>query len=128
MVSWVSRMILLVPVQRAFRPGAKHDEMPVLIGPQGIGKSTAFRLLLPPESRADWFSDGLNMYAPTKERAEALLGRIIVEVLGDDGDGPSDLGEHEDLQLPDQRWSGPVGLPQEPRAPPPPVHHRRDLE
>ena len=51
----------------------------VLIGPQGIGKSSALRLALPPD-HPGWFADGLNLAAFPKERAEALQGRVIVEV------------------------------------------------
>ena len=47
LASWSGRMLLLGAVWRAFRPGTKIDEMPVFIGPQGCGKSTALRWLLP---------------------------------------------------------------------------------
>ena len=50
----------------------------MLIGPQGAGKSTALRCLLPPE-HPEWFSDGLRLSADDKVRAEALQGRVIVE-------------------------------------------------
>lgn len=75
---WASRFLLLGPIWRAFEPGTKLDEMPVLIGPQGCGKSTCLRLLLPPE-HPEWFADGLHLAAHAKERAESLLGRVIVE-------------------------------------------------
>ena len=78
LAEWVSRFIFLGAVTRAFYPGAKLDEMPVLIGPQGIGKSTALRWALPDE-RPDWFADGLHLAGSTKDRAEALQGRVIVE-------------------------------------------------
>lgn len=78
LVSWASRFIFLGATWRAFKPGVKLDEMPVLIGPQGIGKSTALRLALPPE-HPDWFADGLHLAADPKVRAEALQGRVLVE-------------------------------------------------
>ncbi|WP_419166414.1 VapE domain-containing protein [Candidatus Palauibacter sp.] len=78
LAKWTASFIFLGPVERAYRPGAKLDEMPVLIGSQGCGKSTALRLALPPEHPA-WFADGLHLAASPKERAEALLGRVIVE-------------------------------------------------
>ena len=53
--------------------------MPVLIGPQGIGKSTLLQWLLPAEHRDAWFSDGLHLAGLPQERAEALQGRLIVE-------------------------------------------------
>ena len=78
LAEWVSRFIFLGAVTRAFSPGAKLDEMPVLIGPQGIGKSTALKWALPDE-RPDWFADGLHLAGSSKDRAESLQGRVIVE-------------------------------------------------
>ena len=75
---WCSRYLPLGAVWRTYRPGTKLDEMPVLIGLQGAGKSTALRCLLPPE-HPEWFSDGLRLSADDKVRAEALQGRVIVE-------------------------------------------------
>lgn len=43
--SHISAKILIGAVARARRPGCKLDTMPVLEGPQGIGKSTAIRYL-----------------------------------------------------------------------------------
>ena len=77
--SWASRSVLLAAVWRGCRPGTKHDIMVVLIGPQGIGKSTAFAWLFPPSERALWFSDGLNLNSSDKVKVEALQGRVLVE-------------------------------------------------
>ena len=44
LAEWASRFILLGEVKRTFEPGAKLDEMPVLIGRGGIGKSTALQV------------------------------------------------------------------------------------
>ena len=79
LADWASEFILLGAVQRAYHPGAKLDEVPVLIGPGGIGKSTALRELFPPEIQ-DLFTDGLNLSSDTKTRVEALQGRAIVEL------------------------------------------------
>ena len=76
---WAAQFLLLGPIQRAFEPGAKIDELPVLVGTQGIGKSTLLRCILPEHHRAAWFADGLHLAADPKNRAEALLGRVIVE-------------------------------------------------
>ena len=79
LVAWASRFIFLGTVWGTFEPGTKLDEMPVLCGPQGIGKSMALKLVLP-QHLPDLFSDGLNLTASTKEAAEAMQGRAIVEV------------------------------------------------
>ena len=80
LISWASRSILMVACLRAINPGLKHDTIPVLIGPQGVGKSTALAWLLPEEHRTQWFSDGLRLSADEKRRVEALQGTVIVEV------------------------------------------------
>ena len=80
LLSWASRSVLLGVVTRTFHPGEKHDEMVVLVGPQGIGKSTAWAWLLPGEPlRAEWFSDGLSFHDDSKTKAEALQGMVLVE-------------------------------------------------
>ena len=47
---------LLGAIRRVFRPGSKYEEMLCLVGGQGAGKSTFFRLLAVND---DWFSDDL---------------------------------------------------------------------
>ena len=78
LVRWVSQFLFLGPVHRAKHPGAKLDEMPVLVGEQGIGKSALLLNLFPPDHAA-WVNDGLHLAADPKVRAEALLGRVVVE-------------------------------------------------
>ena len=80
LLCWASRSVLLGAVTRTDHPGEKHDEMVVLVGPQGIGKSTAWAWLLPGEpQRAAWFSDGLSFHDDSKTKAEALQGMVLVE-------------------------------------------------
>ena len=78
LAEWASRFVLLGAVWRAYEPGTKLDEMPVLIGKGGIGKSTCLRSIIPPQ-HSDWFSDGLHLAADDKVKSEALQGRVIVE-------------------------------------------------
>ena len=81
LAAWAARFVYLGAVERAYTPGAKLDEVPVLVGPQGCGKSTALRFALPEGEWGDrWFADGLDLAADDKRRAEALQGRVIVEV------------------------------------------------
>ena len=78
LVAWAAQFIFLGAVWRAFQPGTKLDEMVVLSGPQGIGKSSALQLVLPPELPG-LFADGLHLADFPQQRAEALQGRVIVE-------------------------------------------------
>ncbi|WP_428096958.1 VapE domain-containing protein [Candidatus Rariloculus sp.] len=91
LTKWASMFILLGTVWRTYEPGTKLDEMPVLVGPGGCGKSTALEFLLPTAYRSDWFADGLHLASPPKERAEALQGRVIVEAAEMAGTNRADL-------------------------------------
>lgn len=77
---WASESIPLAAVWRAYKPGYPVQEIPVLQGPQGTGKSTALRSLLPADRRQDWFTDHVSLAAPLKEFVEGLTGRVIVEL------------------------------------------------
>ena len=90
LTQWASAFIPLGAVCRTYDPGTKLDEIPILIGPQGCGKSTALRCLLPPKPH-DWFADGLHLASPPKERVEALRGRVIVEAAEMAGSTRADL-------------------------------------
>ena len=77
--AWAASSILLAAVWRAYEPGTKHDVIVVLVGPQGIGKSTAFARLFPPSEQDVWFSDSLSLSSSNRERVEALQEKVIVE-------------------------------------------------
>ena len=79
LMQWASRFLFLGAVWRTYQPATKLDEIVVLIGDQGIGKSTAIEYILPSEQRAQWFNDGLVLSDDDKTKIEALLGRVIVE-------------------------------------------------
>ena len=84
LAEWAGRFMVLGAIWRAYQPGEKLDEMPVLIGRGGIGKSTCTRFLLPAD-RGEWFSDGLHLAADSKVRAEALTGQSRGRSCGDAG-------------------------------------------
>ena len=71
----VSRLIFAGGIHRAFRPGCKFDDVPVLIGSQGGGKSTVVRWLA---IRDEWFRELKVMTG--KESIEALAGGWICEI------------------------------------------------
>lgn len=70
----VARKSLTAAVARAMQPGVKYDCMPILTGPQGIGKSTFLRLL-----GGRWFSDSLLTFEG-KEACEMIQGVWINEL------------------------------------------------
>lgn len=71
----VSRLVFAGGIHRAFRPGCKFDDVPVLIGSQGGGKSTVVRWLA---IRDEWFRELKVMTG--KESIEALAGGWICEI------------------------------------------------
>ena len=70
----VMRKTLCAAVARAVIGGVKFDNMPIFVGPQGIGKSTFLSIL-----GKDWFSDSLTTFEG-KEAAELIQGTWINEV------------------------------------------------
>ena len=75
--SAAGRLFLIAAVRRVRQPGCKFDEIPVLEGEQGIGKSSMFQRLVPIEA---WFSDNVMLTMSTKEVVEQTLGKWIVEI------------------------------------------------
>ena len=70
----VMRKSLAAAVARVMEPGTKYDYMPILAGPQGIGKSTFLRIL-----GGKWYSDSLSSFEG-KEAAEMIQGTWINEL------------------------------------------------
>lgn len=72
----VTRKTLVAAVARVYEPGIKFDSILVLIGPQGIGKSTIYAKL-----GKKWFSDSLTITdMRDKSAAEKLQGYWILEL------------------------------------------------
>ncbi len=67
---------LLGAIHRVFCPGSKYEEMLCLVGGQGAGKSTLFRLLA---IKDEWFSDDLKRLDDDKVFAK-LQGHWIIEM------------------------------------------------
>lgn len=72
----VSRLMLIAAVRRAHHPGCKFDTMLVLEGGQGVGKSSALKVLAKKE---EWFSDQLPLGEDERKTVEALSGKWIIE-------------------------------------------------
>ena len=79
LAQWISRYIPLGVVYRTYQPGYKLDTIPILIGDQGLGKSTMLSLLLGSDPH-EWFTDNLTFKMTSKERTEQMMGRVIVEI------------------------------------------------
>lgn len=67
---------LLGAVRRVVMPGSKYEEMLCLVGGQGAGKSTFFRLLV---TKDEWFSDDLKKLDDDKMFTK-LQGHWITEM------------------------------------------------
>ena len=76
MARFALRNTLIGAIKRTHEPGAKHDEVAVLIGEEGIGKSSLWRHLLPDKTM---FSDGLDFADDKNRQVESTLGCVIVE-------------------------------------------------
>ena len=70
------RRFLVGAVRRTFEPGCIHDWIPVLVGPQGLGKSSVLRALVP---ASEWFSDSTQLDGTPKERMETTGPAVISE-------------------------------------------------
>ncbi|NHN33523.1 virulence-associated E family protein [Paenibacillus agricola] len=73
-VRQATRKMLLAAVARLYQPGCKFDEMLVLVGPQGAGKSSLLAKL-----GREWFSDSLRTFE-NKEAGEHLQAGWIFEI------------------------------------------------
>ena len=70
------RKTLLAAIRRVFHPGCKFDQMLVLEGPQGAGKSTAWKILASEEN----FSDAGVKWDDARQQRETAGGVWIHEV------------------------------------------------
>lgn len=81
----VTRQAFTAAVARAMNPGIKYDTMPVLTGPEGLGKTTLIQKM-----GKNWFSNSINSLEG-KEAAELLQGIWLVEMGEMDAYNKSDL-------------------------------------
>jgi putative DNA primase/helicase len=69
-----TRKSIVAMIARAMQPGCKYDYMPILAGPQGLGKSTFLSIL-----GQRWYSDSLQTFEG-KEASEMIHGVWLNEV------------------------------------------------
>ena len=81
LTQWATRQIFLGAVHRALEPGALIRTWPLLIGPQGVGKSAFLRNLFPPEHQAKLFSDSYNVHeSDAARKIESCMGSVLCEI------------------------------------------------
>jgi len=83
----VARKSFTAAVARAMIPGVKYDTMPILSGPQGIGKSTLLKIMA-----GNWFNDSLDSF-DGKEACEMIQGSWIIELGELNGLSKSESGQ-----------------------------------
>ncbi len=73
----ITRKSLVACVARAYKPGVKYDQITVLVGSQGIGKSSILRKLA---GGGDLFMDSFTMDARSNKMQEGVRGAWIIEI------------------------------------------------
>ena len=79
LVEWASKYLFLGSIQRAYQPGCRLKQIPILIGQQGIGKSPLLESLFPRDFQSDWFTDSLSFRTTPQQRIENTIGPVVVE-------------------------------------------------
>ncbi len=72
----IGRLTLIAAVRRVREPGCKFDQIIVLEGPEGTGKSTAIEILAGPEN----FSDQTIIGLEDRQQQEAVRGVWLYEI------------------------------------------------
>jgi predicted P-loop ATPase len=89
-VNTVGRLFLLAAAKRVREPGCKFDECVVLIGGEGIGKSSSIKALVPDRRL---FSDSLPLGQDPKQTVEKTEGVWICESAELVGNTPAKINE-----------------------------------
>ena len=77
-ISAIGRKWAIAAVARAMHPGCKTDNILILEGKQGIGKSTGLAALMPDRN---WFGDNLpNFQKNPKDASQYLNGKWMIEL------------------------------------------------
>ena len=79
LAEWCSRYIFIGAIQRAFEPGCRLRQIPVLVSPENIGKSAMLESIFPPDKQDDWFTNSLTFHDTSTKRMEKTMGRVLVE-------------------------------------------------
>ena len=79
-IQYVSRTLVIATARRALHPPVEYPTTPVLIGPQGSGKSAFVRDLMPPEFRGKWWTGGIDLAGDEVERTRRCYDCVLVEL------------------------------------------------
>ena len=96
LAEWASTYLFLGVVWRTFEPGTKLDEIPVLTGSGGIGKST-FPAMAVPQDIPNLYGSGLDLGSTPQRQVESILGKAIVEISEMVGAGHGDMNKIKDF-------------------------------
>jgi putative DNA primase/helicase len=73
----MTKIMFVAAVTRIYKPGTKFDQMLILVGKQGCGKSEILKRMAVNES---WFTDSMPSPEDPKNASEHLLGKWIIEM------------------------------------------------
>ena len=96
LAEWASVYMFLGVVWRTFEPGTKLDEIPILVGPGGIGKSTVPAMAVP-LGIPGLYGSGLELSGNGKVMVEAIQGRAICEISEMVGASVGDMARIKDF-------------------------------
>ena len=96
LAKWASVYMFLGVVWRTFEPGTKLDEIPILVGGGGIGKST-FPAMAVPQDIPGLYGSGLELNSTSQRMVESLLGRAICEMSEMVGANSGDMNRIKDF-------------------------------
>lgn len=74
---WVTRVVFTAAVYRIYEPGTKFDQIVVLVGTQGCGKSTIVERMA---VKNRWFTSSMPSPDKSDKAADHLRGKFIVEI------------------------------------------------
>ncbi len=96
LAQWASTYMFLGVVWRCYEPGTKLDEIPILVGPGGIGKSTLLAMAVP-QDIPRLYGSGLELNSTVQRMVESILGRAICEMSEMVGANTGDMSRIKDF-------------------------------
>ena len=96
LAEWASVYMFLGVVWRTYEPATKLDEIPILVGPGGIGKSTLPAMAVP-QQIPRLYGSGLELNGTPQRMVESILGRAIVEISEMVGASTGDMSRIKDF-------------------------------